>query len=135
MTGADERKSGSGREIAMLVGILVLVAAGSVATYWMRSDSVEAAGKTVPAVVRAVAPAPLPVDVSHTDVYFDFKSVRLRADAVRTLQETAAGMDRSSTWAVLVQGYADRQGSHPRRDEFIAIEMMAQRAKVGLWAN
>ncbi|HXU91943.1 MAG TPA: OmpA family protein, partial [Methylomirabilota bacterium] len=52
----------------------------------------------------------LPVDVSHTDVYFDFKSVRLRADAVRTLQETAAGMDRSSTWAVLVQGYADRQG-------------------------
>lgn len=110
MTGADERKSGSGREIAMLVGILVLVAAGSVATYWMRSDSVEAAGKTVPAVVRAVAPAPLPVDVSHTDVYFDFKSVRLRADAVRTLQETAAGMDRSSTWAVLVQGYADRQG-------------------------
>jgi outer membrane protein OmpA-like peptidoglycan-associated protein len=110
MTGADERKSGSGREIAMLVGILVLVAAGSVATYWMRSDSVEAAGKTVPAVVRAVAPAPLPVDVSHTDVYFDFKSVRLRADAVRTLQETAASMDRSSTWAVLVQGYADRQG-------------------------
>lgn len=110
MTGADERTSGSGREIAMLVGILVLVAAGSVATYWMRSDSVEAAGKTVPAVVRAVAPAPLPVDVSHTDVYFDFKSVRLRADAVRTLQETAAGMDRSSTWAVLVQGYADRQG-------------------------
>jgi hypothetical protein len=32
-------------------------------------------------------------------------------------------------------GYADRQGSHPRRDEFIAIEMMAQRAKVGVWAN
>ena len=110
MTGADERKSGSGREIAMLVGILVLVAAGPVAPYWMRSDVVEAGGKRVPGVGRAVAPAPLPVDVSHTDVYFDFKSVRLRADAVRTLQETAAGMDRSSTWAVLVQGYADRQG-------------------------
>lgn len=120
MNGVEERKDGgSGREIVMLVGILTLVAAGSVATYWMRSDSVEAAGKTVPAVtkpaevpVRAAAPAPLPMqaDVTHTDVYFDFKSVRLRADAVRTLQEKAASMDRSSTWAVLVQGYADRQG-------------------------
>lgn len=120
MTGAEERKDGgSGREIVMLVGILTLVAVGSVATYWMRSQSVEAAGSTVPAVtrpadiaVRAAAPAPLPAsaDVSHTDVYFDFKSVRLRADAVRTLQDKAASMDRSSTWAVLVQGYADRQG-------------------------
>ena len=117
MTGADERKNGSGREIVMLVGILMLVAAGSVATYWMRSDSVEAAGKTVPAMtkpidvpVRPAAPAPLPMDISHTDVYFDFKSVRLRADAVRTLQQQAASMDRSSAWAVLVQGYADRQG-------------------------
>jgi peptidoglycan-associated lipoprotein len=123
MTGADERKDGgSGREIVMLVGILALVGLGSVATYWMRSDSVEAAGKTVPAVskppvtrpaetpVRAVAPAPLPMDVTHTDVYFDFKSVRLRADGVRTLQEKVASMDRSSTWGVIVQGYADTQG-------------------------
>jgi outer membrane protein OmpA-like peptidoglycan-associated protein len=118
MKTADEQKDGgSGREIVMLVGILALVAAGSVATYWMRSDSVEAAGKTVPAVTktaevtaRVAAPAPLPVDVVHTDVYFDFKSVRLRADAVRTLQEKAASMDRSSTWGVLVQGYADQQG-------------------------
>ena len=94
MTGTEERNNrGSGREIVMLVGILALVALGTVATYWMRSPSVEAAGKTVPAVsksadvpVRPAAPAPLPADVSHTDVYFDFKSVRLRADAVRTLQ-------------------------------------------------
>ena len=118
MTGVDERKDGgSGREIVMLVGILVLVAIATVATYWMRSPSVEAAGKTVPAVtrpaeipVRVAAPAPLPVDVTHTDVYFDFKSVRLRADAVRTLQDKVASMERSSTWGVLVQGYADRQG-------------------------
>ena len=118
MTGAEERKDGgSGREIAMLVGILALVAVGSVATYWMRSGNVEAAGKTAPAVttpapipVRPAAPAPLPTDATHSDVYFDFKSVRLRADAVRTLQEKAASMERSSTWAVLVQGYADRQG-------------------------
>jgi outer membrane protein OmpA-like peptidoglycan-associated protein len=123
MKGTDEQKDGgSGREIVMLVGILALVAVGSVATYWMRSDSVEAAGKTVPAVskpavtkpaenpVRPAAPAPLPMDVTHTDVYFDFKSVRLRADAVRTLQERAASMDRSAIWGVLVQGYADQQG-------------------------
>ena len=118
MTGSEERKNGgSGREIAMLVGILALVAVGSVATYWMRSGNVEAAGKTAPAVttpapipVRPAAPAPVPTDATHTDVYFDFKSVRLRADAVRTLQEKAASMERSSTWAVLVQGYADRQG-------------------------
>jgi endonuclease YncB( thermonuclease family) len=32
-------------------------------------------------------------------------------------------------------GYADRQGSHPRRDEFIAIEASARRLKVGVWAS
>jgi hypothetical protein len=31
-------------------------------------------------------------------------------------------------------GYADRQGSHPRRDEFIALEALARRAKAGVWA-
>ena len=118
MNEVGERKdAGSGREIAMLVGILALVGVATVATYWARSSSVEAAGKTVPAItkpvevpIRPVAPAPLPMDAVHTDVYFDFKSVRLRADAVRTLQEKAASLDRTSTWGVLVQGYADRQG-------------------------
>jgi len=116
MSGTEERQEGgSGREIAMLVGVLVLVAVGTMTTYWLRSDSVEAAGKTVPAVskpaeVKPAAPAPLPNDVVHTDVYFDFKSVRLRADGVRTLQERAAAMDRTSTWGVLVQGFADSQG-------------------------
>ena len=32
-------------------------------------------------------------------------------------------------------GYADRQGSHPRRDEFIALEATARRLKVGLWES
>ena len=32
-------------------------------------------------------------------------------------------------------GYADRQGSHPRRDEFIAIEAAARRLKLGVWAS
>jgi outer membrane protein OmpA-like peptidoglycan-associated protein len=99
--------TGGKREIVMLVGVLALVAAGTVATYWARSKSAEAAGKTVPAVTT---PAPLPIDAVHTDVYFDFKSARLRADAVRILQDRAAAMERSSTWGVLVQGFADRQG-------------------------
>ncbi len=32
-------------------------------------------------------------------------------------------------------GYADRLGSHPRRDEFIALEASARRSKVGVWAS
>ena len=32
-------------------------------------------------------------------------------------------------------GYADRQGSHPRRDEFIALEEAARRQKVGVWSS
>ena len=46
----------------------------------------------------------------HTDIYFDFKSTRLRADAARLLQDKAAQMERTSTWVVLIQGYADSQG-------------------------
>lgn len=29
--------------------------------------------------------------------------------------------------------YADRQGSHPRRDQFIALEESARRQKLGVW--
>jgi outer membrane protein OmpA-like peptidoglycan-associated protein len=57
-----------------------------------------------------VASAPDGLQIVHADVYFDFKSTRLRADAVRVLQEKAALMDRDGSWVVLVQGYADRQG-------------------------
>ena len=32
-------------------------------------------------------------------------------------------------------GYADRQGTHPRRDEFLALEAGARRAKVGVWSE
>ena len=32
-------------------------------------------------------------------------------------------------------GYAELQGSHPRRAEFIALEAAARRAKVGLWGS
>ncbi len=105
-------------EIAMLVGVLVLVAAASVVTYWARSDDAEASDPaTSPAAVptpaprlRTVVPAPITGEVVHADVYFDFKSTRLRADAVRLLQDQAALMEDAGTWVVLVQGYADRQG-------------------------
>lgn len=32
-------------------------------------------------------------------------------------------------------GYAERQGFHPRRDEFIAIEAAARRSKAGVWGG
>jgi len=111
-------RTGSGREIALLVGVLLLVAAGTVVTYWIRSLSAEASNQAVtPAPAqkpmarpRTVAPAPTETEVIHADVYFDFKSTRLSAGAARLLQEKAALLEHASTWAVLVQGHADRQG-------------------------
>ena len=32
-------------------------------------------------------------------------------------------------------GYADRQGSHPRSREFVALEETARREKAGVWAS
>ena len=122
MTTSDAKPTGSGKEIALLVGVLLLVAAGTIATYWVRAQGAqgaEAPGKAIvtvqavePPRARATAPAPTAGggEVVHADVYFDFKSARLRADAVRLLQDKAGLMDRASTWAVLVQGYADAQG-------------------------
>lgn len=117
----QEPRTGSGREIAMLVGVLLLVATATVVTYWVRSQSAEASGQPGATPAPAVTPPPAPAgrptvstptmgEVVHADVYFDFKSTRLRADAVRLLQEQAARLEHASTWAVLVQGYADRQG-------------------------
>src|SRR5881628_1130296 len=112
-------ESGGVKELVILVGILLTVIAGAVGTYWIRSRGVEAAAPGASAVTgklsgestrpRTVVPAP-PAGVFHADVYFDFKSTRLRADAVRVLQETTGLMDLANAWVVLVQGYADRQG-------------------------
>jgi peptidoglycan-associated lipoprotein len=49
-------------------------------------------------------------EVVHSDLYFDFKSSRLRADVVSVLQEKAAMIAKGGTWVVLVQGYADQRG-------------------------
>jgi outer membrane protein OmpA-like peptidoglycan-associated protein len=106
---------GGVKELVVLVGILLTVIAGAIGTYWIHSQGVEAAststGKSTeePKGPRAVIPAP-PAGVFHADVYFDFKSTRLRADAARVLQETTGRMDLTNAWVVLVQGYTDTQG-------------------------
>jgi peptidoglycan-associated lipoprotein len=116
----EATRSSGKREIALLVGVLALVAFGTVATYWVRARSVEATAEAASPVTptapervvrpRAAVPAPTHAEPVHADIYFDFKSTRLRAEAARLLQDTAAGMERPETWTVLVQGYADRQG-------------------------
>jgi len=73
-----------------------------------------------------VVPAP-PAGVFHADVYFDFKSTRLRADAVRVLQDTTGLMDLANAWVVLVQGHADRQG--PAEYNRVLAQRRAQAVK------
>jgi outer membrane protein OmpA-like peptidoglycan-associated protein len=117
MADMQRKEIGGVKELVILVGILLTVIAGAIGTYWMHSQGVEAAGTTTatdsataePKGPRAVIPAP-PAGVFHADVYFDFKSTRLRADAARVLQETTGRMDLSNAWVVLVQGYTDSQG-------------------------
>jgi outer membrane protein OmpA-like peptidoglycan-associated protein len=98
-----------------LVAMLMTAIGG---LHWMHSVPDEAvAGPAVAVAIKAAeikpkttVPAPDPTAVIHADIYFDFKSVRLRADAARMLQDKASVMTRTETWAVLVTGYADRQG-------------------------
>ena len=109
MTNTEPKPTGSGKEIALLVGVLLLVGAGTIGTYWVRTRGAEASGETTRP--RVTAPPPTAdTEIVHADVYFDFKSTRLRADAVRLLQDKAALMERTSTWVVLLQGYTDTQG-------------------------
>jgi len=116
-TQMQRKEIGGVKELVILVGILLTVVAGAIGTYWVHSQGVEAAGaagaagKAVGEATgpRAVIPAP-PAGVFHADVYFDFKSTRLRADAARVLQETTGRMDLSNSWVILVQGYSDSQG-------------------------
>ena len=99
-----------------LIGLLVTLLTAVGALYWMQSSpGTASAGTPAPARVietaRPKATAPTPeIPVLHADVYFDFKSTRLRADAARMLQDHAAVMTRTETWAILVTGYADQQG-------------------------
>ncbi len=123
MASTEQQGSGSKgdwlRESLILTGVVTLLAAVAGGVFWIQSHPEEAAaGASVitakptgtPAIPRATAPAPTDLGVVHADVYFDFKSVRLRADAVSLLQEKAGLMKQDEAWVVLVQGYADRQG-------------------------
>jgi outer membrane protein OmpA-like peptidoglycan-associated protein len=116
--------TGSGKGLmAVAVGALLVTITGSLVTYWIQSRGAEAVAEQAmvaaapviapsnPTARPGVAPTPNGTDVVHADVYFDVKSVRLRADSVRVLEEHAALMDRGHVWLVLVQGYADRQGA------------------------
>jgi len=107
------------KEVVTMIGIIgVFVASVTLigALYWMQSLT-EVASAGTPAAAKPVelarpsvaVPAP-GAAVVHADLYFDFKSVRLRAEAARTLQENAAVMARTEAWVVLVTGYADRHG-------------------------
>jgi peptidoglycan-associated lipoprotein len=118
-------ESGGVKELVILVGILLTVIAGAIGTYWIRSQGVEAAPEATTRP-RTVVSAP-PAAVFHADVYFDFKSTRLRADAVRVLQDTTGLMDLANAWVVLVQGYADRQG--PAEYNRVLAQRRAQAVK------
>jgi peptidoglycan-associated lipoprotein len=110
------------QKLVIAVGILTMVAGGATA-YWIHSQGVEAAPETQAAAVK---PAET-VGTLHTDVYFDVKSSRLRADAVRVLQETAASLDLTGSWVVLVQGYADHRG--PAEYNRVLAQRRAQSVK------
>ena len=115
---SDETRSEHLREMVVGTALVAMLMTAVGGLYWMHSHPDEAAAG--PAVVAATKPAdvapkhavavPDDTAVIHADVYFDFKSARLRADAARMLQDKAATMTRAETWAVLVTGYADRHG-------------------------
>jgi peptidoglycan-associated lipoprotein len=106
------------RELVIGTALVAMLMTAIGGLYWMHSVPDEAvagpavAVATTPAEAKPKTPVPAPDDaaVIHADIYFDFKSVRLRADAARMLQDKASVMTRTETWAVLVTGYADRQG-------------------------
>jgi len=111
------------RELVIVVGCLAMLMSAVGAVYWMQTRPEEAAAGT--AVVVAAAPTETKSvetarpkagvvttdgNVVHADVYFDFKSARLRAEAAKLLQDKAATMSHTDTWAVLVTGYSDIHG-------------------------
>ena len=125
---ARETKGDGVKQLVILLGVLATVVGGALGGSWLHFQMMEASATsttTEPLVtVAATTPAPTTPEtkatpeiktttdpeVVHTDVYFDFKSARLRADVVSVLQEKAALIARGGTWVVLVQGYSDQRG-------------------------
>jgi len=106
------------REMVIGTALVAMLMTAIGGLYWMHNVPDEAvAGPAVAVATKATEvtpkttmPAPDDAAVIHADIYFDFKSVRLRADAARMLHDRASVMTRTETWAVLVTGYTDRQG-------------------------
>jgi outer membrane protein OmpA-like peptidoglycan-associated protein len=97
------------RELVIVIAFLAMLLSGVGALYWMQTRPDEAAAGTEAPRPKVTVPTRDEM-VVHADVYFDFKSTRLRADAAKMLQDKATSMSRTDTWVVLVTGYADRQG-------------------------
>lgn len=115
---ASASRNGTG-VVAVVLGALMIAAAGTTSAYWIYSRGAEASSKTVVGTTEpnapmgrptVTAPSPTGPQPIHADIYFEFKSTRLTAGAAHLLQDQAALMETTSRWAVLVQGYADRQG-------------------------
>ncbi|MGH7310623.1 MAG: OmpA family protein [Candidatus Rokuibacteriota bacterium] len=112
------------KHLAIVMGGLAMLVGVALAGSWMYTEMMEASATSAeaPAALVAAAPAPTPTparvepiivadpQVVHADIYFDFKSARLRADSVSVLQEQAGALTRGGTWVVLAQGHADRHG-------------------------
>jgi len=131
-TVVKDSADGGWKELAIVAGILVALVGGAMGIYWLSTGGAADAGVTqktettstpaavatpVPAAsagaVAAVVPAPVMPETpaaAHTDIYFDFKSTRLRADSVAVLQDKARMVKDGEGWVVIVHGYADRQG-------------------------
>lgn len=115
-----ERPGDPMRTGLLLLGSLMLVVAVAGLVVWTGTEArdPDVTSPTIETSALNTAPASAPVSaaafnptVFHADVYFDFKSMRLRADAVAVLQQHATLMaSQPGTWAVLLQGHADRLG-------------------------
>ena len=122
-TVVKESADGGWKELAIVAGILVALVGGAMGIYWLSTGGAADAGVTqktetpsatptsvpmpVPATnapaVAAIVPAPvMPETPVHTDIYFDFKSTRLRADSVAVLQDKARMVKDGEGWVVIV---------------------------------
>lgn len=121
------KQQGDGtRELRILVGVLVAIMFGVILAAWAEAQPKPTARAVAPAPTGAVTPtgteravttdteravSTTGADVIHADVYFDSTSARLRADAMKVLQEKTTLMDLGGTWEVVVEGHADRYGT------------------------
>jgi len=115
---ANERWTDRLRHGVILTGAVAILSTVVSSVFWLhdRPDPASAGAPTSEQVTApaprasAAAPDPSEANVVHADVYFDFKSTRLRADAVSLLQKHASLVKPGEPWTVLVQGHADTRG-------------------------